>query len=224
MRYLNNINNYSKLLVFFSIGFFLTSCDPWDETADVSIESYYPVFEIVGDEFQSFIVQDSGEYTDPGALAYSDTEELDVYSYGDVDLTEVGAYTITYYAVNKEGLRATAERIIAVTNEDVTGNDLSGRYSGTNWDPQVEMKVTIIDSAGLYKCTDVMGYYGSEMTGKFVDLGNNELFLIHGDGDFGEYDDSEGDYTLSTLYWTISLTESPYAGVEVSVTWQRVTD
>lgn len=202
----------------------MTSCDPWDETADVSIESYLPEFEIVDGEFQSFIVQDSAEYTDPGALAYSNTEELDVYSSGDVDLTEVGAYTITYYAINSEGLSATAERIVAVTNEDVSGNDLSGKYSGTNWDPQVEMKVTIVDSAGLYKCTDVMGYDGAEMTGKFVDLGNNELYLIHGDGDFGEYDDSEGDYTLSTLYWTIYLTESPYAGYEISVTWQRVTD
>jgi hypothetical protein len=131
-------------------------------------------------------------------------------------------YNILYYAENSDGLSAIGERIVAVTNNDVTENDLSGDYIGTRWSPQVEMKVTKVDEKGLYKCTEIFGYPGTEMKGRFVDLGNNELVLIHGEGDFGAYANAEGSYTPSTLSWTVALLDDPYSGIEIPVTWIKL--
>ena len=198
-----------------------SSCQKWDNTEEVSHVSQLPNFEITGGDFLSYIVADSGEYTDQGAKAYSGETSLSVSSYGDVDLTTVGVYIIYYYAENSDGLSAIAERVVAVTNRDVTGNDLSGKYEGTLWSPLTESKVTKVDEKGLYKCTEVLGYPGTEVKGRFVDLGNHVLVLLHGDGDFGAYATTQGSYTLSTLSWTVSLQDDPYNGYDIDVVWSR---
>lgn len=206
------------MLFFIHIG-----CEEWKETENVSHVSYLPHFEIIGGEFNSFIVDESaGEYSDPGARAYENDKEINVYAYGSVDLSQVGVYSVMYYAENSDGLFSIGERIVAVANRDVSENDLSGKYIGTLWSPLVEMKVEKIDDNGLYKCSEVMGYPGAEMKGRFVDLGSNELVLIHGDGDFGTYASSEGTYTLSSLSWTIGLQDEPYDGIEIPVTWVQL--
>jgi hypothetical protein len=66
-----------------------------------------------------------------------------------------------------------------------------------------------------------MGYPGLEVPGKFVDLGDNNLVLLHGDGYFGRYANSEGDYSRSTLSWTIQLLDSPYEGLKIPVVWSK---
>jgi hypothetical protein len=150
----------------------------------------------------------------------SGEEELQVVAYGDVDLSSVGVYVLLYYAQNKDNLIEIGRRIVAVTHEDVSDNDLSGTYEGTIWDP-IESKVKKIHPKGYYECEEVMGYYGLEMKGNFVDLGNNELVLVNGEGYFGRYGASEGDYTLSTLSWTIYLLDPPNDGIEVAVLWRK---
>lgn len=203
------------------IGTWLISgCEKWYTTEDVSHISQIPVFDMEGGEFISVERQDSVEYEDPGIAASSDGEPLTVYFSGDVDLTEVGVYIIEYFAENKDGLVGKTERIIAVTNTDVSNNDLSGTYTGTNWDP-VESKVKKINENGLYECEDVLGFPGFLIEGRFVDLGGNELVLLHGDGYFGQYANSEGTYTRSTLSWTIFLLDPPYEGVEIPVLWRK---
>ncbi len=201
---------------------FLLSCEKWKETEDVSHVSQLPQFELTGGEFISYLKQDEGTFTDPGVIATVDDEPVSVFSTGYVDLTEPGVYTIFYFAQNKDFLSNSAERIIAVTNEKVTSNDLSGKYTGTLWSPQVEMKVTKVDEEGLYKCTEVLGFPGFEMKGRFVDLGDNELVLLHGEGYFGNYSGSTGSYTRSTLSWTIFLEDEPYTDVQLPVTWRKL--
>jgi hypothetical protein len=211
-----------KTLLFFIIMAITWSCEPWYNTAEVSHNSTMPEFEIIDGEFQSFLVVDSAEYNDPGALAYSNGASLQVYSYGDVDLTELGVYTILYYAENSDGLGSTAERIVAVTLNSVAENNLAGKYEAANFGNLVEMTVKKIHTDGYYECTDIMGYTGAEMKGTFVDLGNHELYLLHGKGDFGSYGASEGEYTLSSLSWTIGLLDDPYTGVNVDVVWSKI--
>lgn len=207
---------YFLILVFMT----LTSCEKWYTTEDVSHVSYLPQFDLEGGEFVSILRSDTLEYEDPGATARANGEALTVYDQGEVDLSEVGVYLIRYYAFNQDGLLGIAERIVAVTNHDVSGNDLSGNYSADIWGP-VETKVRKVDVNGLYECDDVMGFPGYEIQGKFVDLGNNELVLIHGEGYFGRYSGSEGAYTRSTLSWTIFLIDPPYEGVEIPVLWRK---
>jgi hypothetical protein len=198
----------------------MAGCEKWYTTKEVSHISYLPVFEMEGGEFISMERQDSVDFEDPGVTATADGQPLTVYYSGSVDLSEVGVYLIRYSAENSDGLVGKAERVIAVTNSDVSNNDLSGIYSGTNWDP-VESKVKKIDENGLYECEDVLGFPGFEMPGKFVDLGGNELVLLHGDGFFGRYGNSEGTYTRSTLSWTVFLLDPPYEGVEIPVLWRK---
>lgn len=209
------------LYIMFAFLLVVTSCEKWPTTADVSHVSELPKFDLVGGDFISIHQSDTAKYSDPGATATANGKTLTVYSSGTVDLSVEGVYLITYYAVNSDGLRNTAERIIAVTNYNVSGNDLSGTYTGTNWTPQVESRVRKIDSNGLYQCSEVMGYPGTSMPGRFVDLGNNELVLLHGKGYFGKYETVRGTYSKSTLSWTISLTDDPYNGIKIPVLWKK---
>jgi hypothetical protein len=213
----------SCTFVIITLLFIQVGCEKWNETEEVSHVSYLPRFEIVGGGFLSYIVsEDAPEYTDPGAIAFENDKEIIVYAYGSVDLKKVGVYSVFYYAENSDGLFSIGERIIAVANKDVSDNDLSGKYIGTLWSPLTEMKVEKVNEKGLYKCSEVMGYPGTEMKGKFVDLGNNDLVLIHGDGGFGAFASSEGAYTLSSLSWTIALQDEPYTGIEIPVTWVKL--
>ena len=198
----------------------LLGCEKWYATEDVSHVSYLPKFDLEGGEFISILRSDTAEFEDPGATASADGKVLTVYDQGEVDLSEVGVYLIRYYAFNQDRLLGIAERIVAVINHDVSGNDLSGTYTTDIWGP-VETKVRKIDVNGLYECDDIMGFPGYEIQGKFVDLGNNELVLIHGEGYFGRYNGSEGSYTRSTLSWTIFLIDPPYEGVEIPVLWRK---
>lgn len=199
---------------------FLTGCEKWYNTEDISHISYIPEFTFEGGDFISMLRSDTAEYTDPGATATSNGEPLQVYAFGEVDVSKVGVYIIRYYAQNKDGLIGKADRIVAVTHHDVSKNDLSATYEGTNWD-LVESKVRKIDSLGLYECEEVLGYYNLEMAGRFVDLGNNELVLLAGEGYLGRYAASEGTYTRSTLSWTIHLLDPPNDGIEIEVLWRK---
>lgn len=197
------------------------SCEPWNETSEVSHVSSLPGFEIIGDAFESYIVGEADEYNDKGALAFEGKYPLEVYTVGEADLSEAGVYTIAYYAQNSDGLWSTAERIVAVAYTDISNNNLAGRYEGRNFDIKFEMVVTKIHEKGLYGSNDIMGFEGAEMQGQFVDLGNHELVLIHGEGDFGAFADADGEYTLSSLKWTVKLIDAPYNGLELPIYWSR---
>ncbi len=211
-----------KSFAYYLIGFFwmIMGCEKWYTTEDVSHVSNLPKFELMGGEFISIQKSDTSEFEDPGVTAYADGEELTVYASGEVDLAEVGVYIIKYFALNQDNLLGIAERIVAVTHHNVSGNDLSGTYSTEIWSP-VESKMKKIETNGLYESDDVMGFPGYQIHGRFVDLGNNELELIHGEGYFGRYSASEGSYTRSTLAWTIFLIDPPYEGVEIEVLWRK---
>ena len=210
----------SKVQYGLALLFILTGCEKWYTTDNVSHVSYVPQFIIEGGDFISLLRSDTVEYTDPGATAESNGEPLQVYAFGDVDVTKTGVYIIHYMAQNGDGITGEADRIVAVTHHDVTGNDLSGTYEGTNWDP-VESKVKKIHEKGLYECEEVLGYFDLNMPGRFVDLGNNELVLLAGEGYLGRYASSEGSYTRSTLGWTVSLLDPPNDGIEIEVLWRK---
>jgi hypothetical protein len=207
-------------LMFLSV--LLVACEKWYDTADVSHVSYLPQFTLEGGDFISIIQQDSGEFEDPGATANVNGSEVQVYYlYNYVDVTTPGVYNVIYYAENSEGFSNTASRIVAVTNEDVSSNDLSGTYAGTNWE-EVQVAVIRVSAGGLYKMEDVMGYPGYAMPGRFVDLGQEELILLPGEGYFGKYDASVGQYTNRTLSWDVVLLTAPYEGYVIPVTWRKV--
>jgi Bacterial surface protein, Ig-like domain len=210
---------YTGLIILSAL---LVSCEKWYDTADVSHVSYLPQFTLEGGDFVSIVQQDSGEFEDPGATAYVNGSEVQVYYLSNnVDVTTPGVYNVIYYAENSEGFSNTASRIVAVTNEDVSSNDLSGTYAGTNWE-EVQVAVIKVSDGGLYEMEDVMGFPGYAMPGRFVDLGQEELILLPGEGYFGKYDGAVGHYTNRTLSWNVILLTAPYEGYVIPVTWRKV--
>ncbi len=198
----------------------ITACDKWDDTADISHVSYLPEFEMTGGEFLS-VIRDSAGFKLPSIRATvqgKDVGYIVINKYYDIETP--GVYIITYYAENNEGFSKTADRILAVTYEDVTGNNLSGDFESNTFGP-VEMRITRLDSRGLYKCEDVLGFPGAPMPGRIVDIGNNSLVLLPGEGYFGKFDISEGSYTSRTVSWTVILLDPPNTGIEIPVTWIR---
>ena len=197
----------------------MTTCDKWDDTADISHISYLPEFDMTGGDFIS-ILKDSGNFQLPPIRVTVQGKDVNWWGTDDYDVKTPGVYIITYYAENDEGFSKTADRILAVTYENVINNDLSGDYERNAYGP-AEMRMTKLNSMGLYKCEDVLGFPGAPMPGRIVDLGKNSLVLLPGEGDFGRYDVSEGSYTKRTVSWTVILLDPPNTGIEVSVSWVK---
>jgi len=210
-----------KILLYYSLLILIfVGCDKWDETADVSHISYLPIFEFIGDEFISIPV--GTPFKDPGIVVKINGKKVDWYYLNfDVDTSKPGIYFIIYYAENKEGFSKTAKRIIAVTEGDVSNNDISGIYVNNMWG-EVYTNILKIKEEGLYNCDDVMGYPDFPMPGKIADLGNYKLALLPGKGFFGDYDLSYGQYTDSSLTWIIELQNEPYKGVKIPIYWFKV--
>jgi hypothetical protein len=214
---------FKYICLYLVIGLLLITCDKWEETADMSHISYLPEFNFEGGEFISIVKNDTGEFEDPGMIARVQGKIVQWYYLNepDVDITTPGLYIIYYYAENSEGFSSIAERVVVVTYEDVTNNDLSGTYTGTLWQPLVESRVTKIDEKGLYKCEEILGFPGASMPGRFADLGENRLVLLPGEGYFGKYNVSEGDYSQRILSWSVILLDPPYRGLEIPVLWRK---
>ena len=200
----------------------LVSCEKWYETADVSHVSSLPLFTLEGGDFISIIKQDSGEFEDPGATAWvNGSEVMDILSLQLCGRNDTGRLQCNLLCGKRRRILQYRLRIVAVTHEDVSSNDLSGTYAGTNWE-EVEVAVIRVNEGGLYKMEDIMGFPGYPMPGRFVDLGQEELILLPGEGYFGEYDASVGQYTNRTLSWDVILLTAPYEGYVIPVTWRKV--
>ncbi|MBN2215112.1 MAG: hypothetical protein JW723_12790 [Bacteroidales bacterium] len=212
------MHKVTKILLPVILTVIITTCDKWDDTADISHVSYLPEFEMIGGEFIS-IIKDTAGFKLPSVRATVQGKEVSCfYLYNEYDVNKPGVYIITYYAENDEGFSKTADRILAVTFESVIHNDLSGDYETSRFGA-AEMRITRIDSMGFYKCEDVLGFPGAPMPGRIVDLGNNSLVLLPGEGYFGRYDISEGSYSKRTVSWTVILLDPPNTGIEIPVTW-----
>lgn len=210
-----------KLYIVILYLFSLLSCERWEETADVSHVSLLPEWIIPGGEYIS-VARGDNTFTYPNVIATVDGKTVDVYYLGieDVDLNTPGVYLITYYAENNEGLSSIKHVYVAVRIENIKGNDLSGNYVSNTFG-LVESEVTKINDQGYYACEDVLGFPGAEMEGIFVDIGDNTLVLLNGEGYFGKYGVDEGSYSGNTLSWSVRLLDEPYTGLEIPVLWVK---
>lgn len=123
---------------------FMTGCEPKKDSADVSRLTYYPTFEIIGDDPFLIDVNDPpAGYTDPGVVVTEQGVEISFITSGadEVDVNTAGIYTVTYSATNKDGYDGSASRtvIVGCDGDDdvvlsVTGDavsDLAGPYTAT---------------------------------------------------------------------------------------------
>jgi hypothetical protein len=218
--YIKNISVVAGLLLL------LASCEKEKSTKDVSRITTLPEIKMTGGHFISF-VKNSQTFEDPGAKAFFENESIPVTAVpADVDTSSPGVYIFQYVATSPDGLTSIARRVVAVTHNDVAGNDLTGKYFTVNslgW-PAVESTIKKIEENGLYEISDVLGYPGVEVAGEVVDLGNNQLVLLPGDSFLGEYGTDNGVYDSRNLYYSVNLLEEPYEGLSIDMNLQRVND
>src|SRR5690348_12597638 len=121
----------------------------------------FPVLTLNGDEVMT--IEKGSDFTDPGAVAKEGTNDLQVTTTGSVDNNTVGVYKISYSAVNKDGLSASATRTVVVyeTDDTAASHDLSGNYArSTNGVISTWTKL----APGVYSVLNPGGAVGATLT------------------------------------------------------------
>lgn len=115
-----------KFLTLFiaAMSFFATGCQ--EEFVD-SKPTFWPDIQINGDEY--VVVEVGDTYTDAGATVTVNGSPIPYESESDVDVNEIGAYTVTYTAVNEDGIAASKVRTVVVVEPDAADDDLTGSYT-----------------------------------------------------------------------------------------------
>lgn len=118
----------STILVAFT--FLLVSCES-DTTADVSRVTNYPVF-----TFDETVTVPLGGVYNPNVVVTEGDQEIAYTVAGDddVDVNQVGVYTVTYSATNVDGFTANAVQTVIVHDPTIVGTNVSGniRDAGNN--------------------------------------------------------------------------------------------
>ena len=196
---MKKLSIYSLLIMFAVLVF--TSCEE-EETADVSRVTYFPEFSMEGDKY--YFTQQGSDFQEPGISATEGGEEIDVTISGSVDTDTPGAYYLTYSATNEDGIEASTERIVIVTDGAVAGNDLTGTYAGGYYGDATMTVEKVKD--GLYEATDVFGYGAPyPIPATIADLGNGNLVILKTTSPFGGVGLSEGTYTDTALEWGLHI-------------------
>lgn len=166
------------------VAAFSAGCDE-DSTGDISKVTYYPEFELNG-ENPLFIDMNSGasSYDDPGVVVTEGGEEIDYQMQESVDVSTAGYYDVVYSATNKDGYSASAERTVIVgtqadlsTNLTATGDAVSSHgYS---------YPVTISkEGIGKFHISDINGFFGIPIPGE-VGILNEQV--VTGSASYGMY-------------------------------------
>lgn len=152
-------------LMSFLITLSFTSCE--DETSqDLSVVTHYVTLELNGDELT--LVPIGTTYTDEGISALEGDEDVSskVIVNNPVNPNEVGIYTVTYSAVNKDGFSSSITRTVAVYDPSVSV-DIEGDYTAngfrTSGGAQAAygsfyVSLTRI-APGIYEISDYLGGY-----------------------------------------------------------------
>jgi hypothetical protein len=142
------------LLILFLAITLIISCERDLETENVSKVTEYAAFTVSGNDL--IVVANGAVYTDPGAVAKEGSKNLTVEVKNDVNVNQMGVYTIKYTATNSDGFKAFAQRTVVVLPAgSMPTDDLSGSYQRTAGKQGISKWTKITN--GLYKVTDIGG-------------------------------------------------------------------
>jgi len=122
-------NKFRYSILLFILSALFISCQDIT-TADVSHLTYYVDITLKGNAVMTVPV--GGTFTDPGFTATEKGADVSskVKVSGTVDASTVGAYTLTYSAVNKDGFPISASRLVIVYDQSTASSvDISGTYN-----------------------------------------------------------------------------------------------
>ena len=119
------INSLKFLISFLTVVLLSSGCDKEDKVA--SKVTFWPNIEINGDEF--VVVELGDAYEDASATVTVNGAEIPFETESDVDDSEVGAYTVSYTAVNEDGISASKVRTVIVVDPAAADDDLTGSFT-----------------------------------------------------------------------------------------------
>lgn len=119
------LNRYKIVVIVALVA--LASCERDLDTEGISRITYYPVFKMEGEQWNTIAVGQS--FSDPGMKATEGDQEIEVQVSGDVvDVNTPGVYTIQYTATNKDDFSVTEYRYVGVVDPAAAAIDLTGKY------------------------------------------------------------------------------------------------
>lgn len=165
MRIINSV--LVLILIFLNYG-----CEKNLTSKGVSSITNYVTFDLTGGS--TVLLPKGGTYSDPGYKAMEG--ETDVTNVVTVESTvngnQVGMYTVTYSALNKEGYASSIERTVIIYDAAAPNVDLAGNYLSTvsraapySKGPYFDLTVSITKIAPGF-------FYISDFLGGFYDQGS----------------------------------------------------
>lgn len=128
-----------NLIAVFFVALAMVSCEKNPDTANLSTITYFPIFEMTGDEL--ILAPLGTPYTEPGIKALENGVEIPVttsvtgtvqtYSGTTVNSNLANQYLITYSATNSDGFVASAERTVWLANTGDLVTSIEGLYTST---------------------------------------------------------------------------------------------
>lgn len=224
-------NIFKTILACLTVVFAMVSCSEAEEGL-VKV-THYAAFQLNDvDESNVTLVPLGEEFVEPGFVCMEGDEDISdkVQISGEVDTNVMGAYYVTYSAVNKDGFSSSVTRTVVVYDASATDRDISGTYTVADgsyrfWYETAE-KVNFsgynVDlsyvAPGLYYLNDYMGGYYEQRAGYgssyamkgYIALNNDNTFTaitadVAGWGDSadyveGTYDEATGNISLEVGY------------------------
>ena len=183
------------------------------ETEGVSFETQFVDIELNGDAYMSVVIGE--EFVDEGAVAKEGEEEKEVTITGNVDVSTIGVYELTYSASNNDGYSGSATRIVAVIPAaEEEGVDISGDYK---YDGTTDMGEIIKYAPGFYYMTNIWG--GSEIPCYILTSDGENLTLPLTNTSYGRALGS-GTLTGNALELTVSLLDQSGL-IDVPRSWTK---
>lgn len=125
-----------------------------------TMDTYAPEIKLNGDPLINILIGE--QYSESGAVAVDDCDQVEVETSGEVDINSVGKYTISYFAIDNSGNSARESRVVNVIPE----------YRGTIY-------LTFDDGPGAYteKLLDILKKYNVKATFFVTNAGSDSDIL-----------------------------------------------
>jgi hypothetical protein len=172
------MKKYLSYIVMMLAGVLLSACSKdsfnyKDGYVGSSKISVYPIITVAGDDY--LLVPKGTPFVDPGATAKSGETDVPVTA-SKVNVNVAGVYTVTYTAINTDGLPATASRHVIVysTETSAQNNDFSGDYARDSNGSVAEWTKL---APGVYSVFNPGGAPGTDITVIVFNQKGNTIFI-----------------------------------------------
>lgn len=174
----------------------------------------YPSIVLEGED--PLVMEAGGTFSDPGAKAFLGTDDItsELTSESTVDAEVPGVYQVTYTVTTINELdqesTVTVNRIVSVTDGDVSAVDLSGTYL-RDGNPANPIVTVIKIKNGVFQSDNLRGSPTNQVVGRIFAIGNNNIVVPVTNSVFGRLE-GEGTIAGDNFSYTLTFLDPPNTG------------